>query len=252
MAKAQDTIGKRPLWALAVFHGALGLSRAFAGLEYQGLENLPDNEAFILAANHLSYLDGLWVMGGLSKAQFSRATALAGADLSSDHGFIGKLIMAVAQPIKIERHGNPVRGLIMAKRALQSGHIVLIHPEGTRSHDGFLAPLLSGAGYLGIKAKVPTVPVFISGAYDFYSRHHKRPSIRPKRTGKKAKLTVNFLPPIAADTYQNAHDLSAAIHSALYDAETAWLESDEGRKASIIPAAEDWTRQARPPQDLEA
>ena len=239
-------IEKRPLWALAAFRTALTCSRLLAGLDYQGQENLPQTGGFVLAANHQSYLDGMWILGGLSAEQFERSTALAGADLSVDHGLIGRLIMKIGRPISIERYGNPVRGLIAAKRALQSDQIVLVHPEGTRTHNGFLAPLLSGTAYLGIKAGVPIIPVYLSGAYDFFPRHAKRPHLKIPRTGRRPNLTVRYLEPIYALSSENANAVSAKIAAALYAAETDWLESSEGWAASLAGISDDWTRGERP------
>ncbi|MDO5738396.1 MAG: lysophospholipid acyltransferase family protein [Eubacteriales bacterium] len=243
---SKEILEPRPFWARGAFRLALNLAKAWANLEYHGLENLPENGGFVIAANHQCYLDGLFILGALNKEQFSRSTALAGADLSTSHGFLGKLIMKIGRPIAVERYGNPIRGLIAAKRALQAGQIVLVHPEGTRTSTGYLATLQSGAAYLSIKAKVPLVPVYISGAYDCFPRQAKRPHYKIPRTGKRAKIRLHFLEPMIASDYANAQQFTEALTKTLYDAETRWLDSPEGRTASVVDEAQDWTRASRP------
>lgn len=236
----------RPQWAKHLFYAALGAVKAVTRLEYRGLDNLPAEPPYILAANHQSYLDGLWVFGGLSRDHFDHATAFAGADLSSDHGTLGKLLMAVARPIPVDRRGNPIRGLIRAKRALAQDNIVLIHPEGTRTHRGYVSKLQSGAGYLAVKTGAPIIPVYIGGAYDFFSRHDKRPRLKTKRTGKRPKLTVTYYPPLDPEACNDPHCMTDELTRVLLKAEEDWLQGPYGRNASVVPESEDWTRKPKP------
>ena len=87
-------------------------------------------------------------------------------DLETNHGSLGRLIMRVGRGIAVDRYGNPVRGLIKAKKEVEQGNICFVFPEGTRTHTGKLAEFKDGAAYLAIKAGVPLVPVYISGISD--------------------------------------------------------------------------------------
>ena len=60
-----------------------------------------------------------------------------------------------AGAVPIDRFGNPIRGLIIAKRKVDEGNIMLVHPEGTRSMDGHLGEMKNGAAYIAIKSRVP-------------------------------------------------------------------------------------------------
>jgi len=144
------------------------VAKMCANINYIGQENIPVKSPYVLAPNHQTYVDGLLVGKGLSKDHFEKFSALIGSDLKSKHGLMGKLIIPVSRGVEVERYGNPVRGLVMARRACNAGNILMIHPEGTRTHDGTLAPLQNGAAYIAKTSKVPLIPVYIEGAFEVF------------------------------------------------------------------------------------
>ena len=135
-----------------------------------GKENFPKNNPYVVASNHQSYVDGVLIIDYLPKGHFKWMCCLAGADLETNHGKLGRLIMRVGRGIAVDRYGNPVRGLIKAKKEVELGNICFVFPEGTRTATGKLGELKDGACYLAIKAGTPLVPVYIAGAYQVWSR----------------------------------------------------------------------------------
>ncbi len=220
---------KRSFWGKCIALFTNIIIKACAEVEYVGKENIPQSIPYVLAPNHQTYIDGLFVAGGLPKGHFEHFSALIGADLRTDHGLIGKLIAPVARGIEVERYGNPVRGLVMAYRACRAGNIIMVHPEGTRTHDGYLAPLQSGAAYIALKSHVPLIPVFIEGGYDFFSRHDKRPRLRNPETKQKFKIRVVYGEPLHAEDFADAHALNTALETTLKKMEADFLKRCKGK-----------------------
>ncbi len=57
----------RLVYAVGMF-----LSQLLIRLKYLGQENLPKEGAYIIAANHQTMFDGLWIMGGIPQEQLPR------------------------------------------------------------------------------------------------------------------------------------------------------------------------------------
>lgn len=197
-----------------VFLGQM-ISRICLKVKYHNRDRIPRSLPYVLAANHVTFVDGMWIFNGLPASHFKRTCAMAGADLRTDYGLFGKIIFAAARAIPVERKGNPVRSLIVAKNTLLSGQNILIHPEGTRSSDGNLAELQSGSVYIAQKCNAPIVPVYISGGFEVWPRQQKWPSFKDPASGKKRRVDVYFLSPIYPSDYHDTEEIKAALSSAL-------------------------------------
>ena len=176
-----------------------------------GRENFPAQNPYVIASNHQSYADGVWIAKYLPKGHFKRMCCLAASDLETNHGKIGRLIMRVGRGIAVDRYGNPVRGLIKAKKEVELGDICLVFPEGTRSSTGDIGELKDGASYIAIKAGVPLVPVFVTGAYQVWSRHMKK--MKPfKGFLKRKKMRIIVGKPLYGKDFDNdAHKMTEAL-----------------------------------------
>jgi 1-acyl-sn-glycerol-3-phosphate acyltransferase len=144
----------RLLWYLANILAWLVL-----GLEVRGREKVPRRGGVLLAANHLSYLDGPLLGTAAPRELFF----LAKEGLFEQSRFFAWLISSFnAIPIKVRSGGHGA--LREASRLLREGRGVVIFPEGTRSLSGVLLPAKSGVGLLAMKNGVPVVPVRIEGS----------------------------------------------------------------------------------------
>ena len=118
--------------------------------------------------------------------------------------------MRVGRGIAVDRYGNPVRGLIKAKKEVEKGNICFVFPEGTRSHTGKLAEMKDGAAYLAIKAGVPMVPVYIAGAYQIWPRTSKKP--HPLNGLHRRKIRIYVGEPLHGEDFDNdAHKMTEAL-----------------------------------------
>ena len=217
---------KRGFWDVVAKNGFLFLTHLLCDMKCIGRENFPKNNPFVVASNHQSYPDGVLIIDYLPKGHFKYMCCLAASDLETNHGKLGRLIMRVGRGIAVDRYGNPVRGLIKAKKEVEKGNICFVFPEGTRSHTGKLAEMKDGAAYLAIKAGVPMVPVYIAGAYQIWPRTQKWP--HPwKAPFKRRKLIIYIGEPIYGKDYDNdAHKVTDAFSKWMHDMEKLHIDPD--------------------------
>lgn len=205
-------VPKRGIMGNLFFYLALFLTKLLTRFRVKGQENLPDIP-YVLAANHVTLVDGMWICAGLPKAHQDVFTAIAGSDLKTDYGLFGHIMIRVGRAIPIDRFGNPVRGLIMAKKAVDEGYLLLIHPEGTRSCDGKLGELHNGSAYISQKTNRPLVPVYIHGGYKIFSRHMPVPyPIDGKRFVRK-RLTIEYGKPLMPENYDNVDEMTEELRN---------------------------------------
>jgi 1-acyl-sn-glycerol-3-phosphate acyltransferase len=193
------------------FYVSKTASKLALRLQVRGQENIPDKIPYVIAANHETYVDGMWIGAFLPKGHFRHMASLTAKDLEDQHGWLGRIIVKVARGIAVDRFGNPVRGLIIAKKKVEEGNILLVHPEGTRSIDGQLGELKDGAAYIAMKSKVPLVPVFIDGGYEVFSRHMKWPQTTDPATHQRRRVIINYGKPLYPKDFANAHEMTAAL-----------------------------------------
>jgi 1-acyl-sn-glycerol-3-phosphate acyltransferase len=129
-----------------------------------GAENVPEEGPAILASNHLSYAD--WLFMPLTLAR--RVTFVAKAEYFNTPGLKGwfqKGFFSSAGQVPIDRSGASAAegAMTAAKRVLDSGELFGIYPEGTRSHDGKLYRGKTGVARLALVTGVPVIPVAVVG-----------------------------------------------------------------------------------------
>lgn len=125
-----------------------------------GLENIPADGGAILASNHLSFSDSIF----LPLVCPRRITFLAKADYFNGKGikgFFTKLFFTGVGQVPIDRSGGSASedALQTGLRILGQGHLLGIYPEGTRSPDGRLYRGKTGVARMALEADVPVIPV---------------------------------------------------------------------------------------------
>jgi len=201
------------------YYTGMTASRIFIKLQAVGTENIPLNPPYVMAPNHVTYVDGMWVSSYIPRKHFKVMCCMAAKELEDSHGWLGRLIMKVGRGIAADRFGNPIRALILAKKQLDDGEILLVHPEGTRSSDGKLGELKDGASYLSLKAKCPLLPIYIHGGYDVFSRHMKFPKPFVKKPFGRKKVTLYYGKPLIPADYKNAFEMTKALTDWMKDLE---------------------------------
>ena len=133
--------------------------RFFYRVRVEGIENVPRNGAAILAGNHLSFCDSIFLPMVLRR----RVTFVAKAEYFEDPK-TAWFFRAVGQiPIKREGGSASRRALETAAEVLQQGNLFGIYPEGTRSPDGRLYKGHSGVARLAFETGAPVLAVAMIG-----------------------------------------------------------------------------------------
>ena len=130
----------------------------------EGADHVPAEGPAILASNHLSYADWLFMPLTLPR----RVTFVAKAEYFTSPGIKGwfqKKFFSGAGQVPTDRSGaNAAEGALKAaKRILREGELFGIYPEGTRSHDGRLYRGKTGVARLALETKVPVIPIAVIG-----------------------------------------------------------------------------------------
>jgi len=170
-----------------------------------GLENIPKKGAFIIAANHCSYFDFLSLV-----AVLPRKVHFLAAEKFYKSKFWYPLVAWTGQ-IKVDRKSQDKEEVYKEVfKVLQSGEVVGIFPEGTRSADGKIGKTYTGVAKFAITAKVPVVPVGIKGTYEILSRHQKWPKI-------KKSISIKIGNVVSLNDYYSSKDDSIVLRQVADD-----------------------------------
>ncbi|MBA3310236.1 MAG: 1-acyl-sn-glycerol-3-phosphate acyltransferase [Nocardioidaceae bacterium] len=128
----------------------------------EGTENVPEEGGAILASNHLSYSDWLFMPLTIPR----RVTFVAKAEYFTSPGVKGwlqKTFFSGAGQVPIDRSGGRASegAITTGLKVLSAGDLFGIYPEGTRSHDGRLYRGKTGLARMALEAKVPVIPVAV-------------------------------------------------------------------------------------------
>jgi 1-acyl-sn-glycerol-3-phosphate acyltransferase len=126
----------------------------------RGMENIPSTGAAILASNHLSFSDSIFL-----PLQSRRPVVfLAKSEYFTGKGIKGALIrwfFKSTGQLSIDRSGGKASeaSLNTGLSVLSQGFVLGIYPEGTRSPDGKLYRGRTGIARMALESKVPVIPV---------------------------------------------------------------------------------------------
>jgi 1-acyl-sn-glycerol-3-phosphate acyltransferase len=156
-------------------------SRAFARVEVEGLEHIPRTGAVILAANHISNADpvvlGAWVTTALTR----RRIHWLGKREMFDWPVLG--VMAAHGGVHpVDRDAADVEAFRLATRILESGYVLLVFPEGTRSPTGELQEAKDGVAMLAMRTGAVVVPIGVNNTDTVWKKGQPVPLPFPRRT----------------------------------------------------------------------
>lgn len=144
-------------------------------IRYVGLENIPPNDSppFLIVANHQTYVDPVWICLPMRR----RVRYMAFGEAFS-WPVVGKLIQYLgAFPVNLTPSGT-MSAMKESLKTLRDGAILVVFPEGAREFaDGKLLEFKTGAVKIAAQAKVPLLPVTISGGHKIWPQKQKYPKL---------------------------------------------------------------------------
>lgn len=164
--------------------------RIFARVRIEGdLSLIPRSGPFIMAANHVSSSDPV-LIGAFLNVLFGRPMNWLGKREVFDNPFLAWLARRGGiHPV--DRDAADVDAFRSAIRILETGNILAIFPEGTRSRDGALHEAKQGVGVLALKAGAPILPVAVVDTDHLWPRGSLLPRFGSKvvvRIGRPFRL----------------------------------------------------------------
>lgn len=145
----------------------------------RGLENIPSSGAAILASNHLSFSDSIFLplmvrrpVVFLAKSEYFTGKGLKGA--------LTRWFFKSTGQLPIDRSGGKASeaSLNTGLGVLAQEQLLGIYPEGTRSPDGKLYRGRTGIARMVLEAKVPVIPVAMIDTEKVQPIGQKFPKIR--------------------------------------------------------------------------
>ena len=181
-----------------------GMSRVLAGPflrllwrpEITGVEHIPAEGGAILASNHLSIVDSIFLpfmvdrpVTFAAKSEYFTGTRPIDRFTSAYMRATNQLSVDRAQA----RAGQDM--LEAALGLLREGALFGIYPEGTRSPDGRLYRGRTGIGWLALNSGLPVIPVAMSGT--------DRVLPPGRRIPRMAKIRITVGKPLTFESYRD-------------------------------------------------
>jgi 1-acyl-sn-glycerol-3-phosphate acyltransferase len=162
-----------------------------------GAEHVPASGGAILAANHLSMVDSIFLPLMMNRpVTFSAKSEYFTA--SGPAARLWALYLKSTNQLRMDRDGPRAAQdtLEAALALLRAGNVFGIYPEGTRSPDGRLYRGRPGVGWLALKSGLPVIPVGMVGTRGVLPPGSVVP--RPGRIEIRIGAPLSFPPEVLA------------------------------------------------------
>ena len=174
-----------------------------------GVENLDGTpQPVVMAANHSSHLDTPLILRTLPPAWRRRTAVVAAADYFYRNAFLARLVTLAFGTIPIERRAGMSRASAgRLNEVIAESWNVLLYPEGTRSRDGSMGKLRTGAARLAIEHGIPLLPIRVTGSHEAMPPGRAWPRRHP--------VVVRFGAPLVAAEGEDHRALTARLAESL-------------------------------------
>ena len=151
----------------------------------------------ILVANHSSHLDTPTILRAMPLPWRQRTAVAAAADYFYKKRVVRHLVALIFNTVPLSRSGGGVGNGSTAHvdKLIDQRWNLLMFPEGTRSRNGRLGKLRSGAAVIAQQHGIPIVPIFVKGTHDAMPPGRNWPRRRRFFAGRH-RVEVHFGPPI--------------------------------------------------------
>jgi long-chain acyl-CoA synthetase len=160
--------------------------RIYFRFKTEGAENIPAGP-IILAPNHQSFFDGLFVAASLKNKIF-KSTYFYAKEKHVRNGWV-KFIANRHNVVVMDINKDLKSSLQKMAEILRKGKNIIIFPEGTRTRDGRLGDFKKTFAILSRELNVPVIPVAIKGAFEALPKGSRFP--RPFK-----KINIKFYQPV--------------------------------------------------------
>jgi len=199
--------------------------------QWRGGENIPQSGKIIIASNHISYLDVLFLTHFLYRN--GRAPRYIGKEGVFKTPVVGKIVLAAGMVPVIRESKDAAKALDHAVRLLEIGHCVGVYPEGTLTRDPNGWPMVAKTGLarLAITTKTAVIPIAQWGSQIVMPTYEKKIKLFPRTP---IKILVGK-PLDLSPWYGKENDAAALIEATAFimKAITDLLEELRGEKRPV-------------------
>jgi 1-acyl-sn-glycerol-3-phosphate acyltransferase len=166
----------------------------------EGIEHVPTGGPVILASNHLSFSDSIFLPLVLKR----RVTFVAKAEYFEQRKTAWFFTMMGQIPIKRGGGAASARALESAKEVLMADGVFGIYPEGTRSPDGRLYKGRTGVARLALDCHAPVIAVAMIGTREAQPIGQVKPNFG-------SPITIKFSAPLDFSRFETRRDDPLAL-----------------------------------------
>jgi 1-acyl-sn-glycerol-3-phosphate acyltransferase len=162
--------------------------------DVEGGEHIPPTGGAIVASNHLSIVDSIFLPLVLDRPLTFAAKSEYFTGTRPAQRFAGAYLRATKQ-LRVDRgEARAAQDMLEAALGLvRSGELFGLYPEGTRSPDGRLYRGRTGVGWLALNSGLPVIPVAMIGTDHVLPPGHSVPRLHRIRIRIGAPLTFEEL-----------------------------------------------------------
>jgi 1-acyl-sn-glycerol-3-phosphate acyltransferase len=189
----------------------------------------------IFVANHSSHLDTPTILRALPLRWRQRTAVAAAADYFYKSRAVANAVALIFNTVPLSRSGGGIGNgsTEHVDRLLDQRWNLLMFPEGTRSRDGRLGKMRSGAAVIAQLHDIPIVPIYVRGTHDVMP-----PGINwPRKRNlilRRHRLEVEFGHPIWPARDEDRHEVMARVRS-FFEGEGGTRFVPAGRTAPTAP-----------------
>jgi len=178
-------------WYALLWCPCYAISQVWFRYRFSGKSHVPQTGPVLLVSNHQSHLDPVLV--GIACPRQLKYLARQGLFFWPFSLWIRSL-----GAVPIDRSKGSIAGIRTTLDLLKKGEAVVVFPEGSRTPDGKMHPLLPGFCLLARRSRATIVPVAIDGAF--------KAMPRGSAFAWPAKISLAFGPSITSQDYDGLDD----------------------------------------------
>jgi 1-acyl-sn-glycerol-3-phosphate acyltransferase len=163
----------------------------------------------IFVANHSSHLDTPTILRAMPRKWRRRTAVAAAADYFYDSRWKARGVALLFNTVPIGRKGGGLGegATDHVDRLIEDGWNLVMFPEGTRSRDGEVGRVRSGAAVIAANHGIDIVPIYVSGTHEAMPPGQNWPRRIPGRfLSRRHEVEVRFGRPISPRDVDHRHE----------------------------------------------
>jgi 1-acyl-sn-glycerol-3-phosphate acyltransferase len=191
----------------------------------------------VFVANHSSHLDTPTILRAIPRKWRNRTAVAAAADYFYKKRWKANGVALLFNTVPLGRTGGGLANGATdhVDRLIGQGWNLVMFPEGTRSRDGQIGKVHSGAAVIAAHHGIGIVPIYVSGTHDAMPPGQNWPKRRPGRfLSRRHKVEVRFGRPIRSRDEEHRREVMDEVR-AFWESKGLPAEAD----TATAPAAHD-------------